>query len=78
MHFTYIALGVLVLGGIVGYAAETLKITNTGKFLAVVIGVGGAAITFFVTNLFGISLASQGMLACFGAAVALYFAPDRS
>lgn len=70
--------GSMMLGGIVGYAAERLGFTHNGYLPSIVIALGGVVLFFMVRVMFGISFGSHGLNAIISAAGALILIPTEA
>ena len=68
-------LGALVVGAVMGWAAERFGFTRIGVVPAIATAVGGAVIAFFLLALLGIGVFGRTGTAAIGAAIALYLGP---
>ncbi|MEM1300705.1 MAG: hypothetical protein AAGH68_15640 [Pseudomonadota bacterium] len=68
-------LGAIIVGAVMGWAAEQFGFTRMGLVPAVTTAVGGAVIAFFLLALFGIGFYGRTGTAAIGAAIALFLAP---
>lgn len=68
-------IGAVVIGCVMGWAAENFGFTRMGLFPAITTAVGGAILAFFVLAIFGIGIYGRTGTAAVGAALALFLAP---
>lgn len=65
----------VVIGAVMGWAAENFGFTRMGLLPAITTAVGGAILAFFVLAIFGIGIYGRTGTAAAGAALALFLAP---
>ncbi|MGB0410199.1 MAG: hypothetical protein ACPGFA_01320 [Pikeienuella sp.] len=74
----YMVFGAVLIGGIIGYVAERMRLTHLGFVVAVAVGVGGAVMLSVVNRLFGLNFGlSNGMMSVVGAGILLFIANMR-
>ena len=70
--------GAVVIGGIIGYAAERMQLTRLGFVVAIAVGVGGAILFSLAQYMLGLGLGlSRGMTSVVGAVALLFIANMR-
>ncbi|SDO24250.1 hypothetical protein SAMN05216196_104159 [Lutimaribacter pacificus] len=70
-------IGTVVIGGIVGYAAEKTGFTRNGYLQSIIICVGGAFLFYFVRIMFGLKFGSPGFDAILSSIGALIIVPTH-
>lgn len=74
----FIIFGSVVIGGIIGYAAEQMRLTRLGYVVAVAVGVGGAILFSLSQYMLGLGFGlSRGMTSIVGAIALLFIANMR-
>ena len=72
---TVVAIGSIVIAGIVGYVSERTNFTHNGILQSIIICVGGAFLFYFVRLMFGFGFASPGVNAIVSSIGALIIVP---
>lgn len=70
--------GTILVGALIGLAAERLRMTRNGYVVSIALGVGGAMLLWFVQYVFGIRLGvNRALVSALGAVVLLFLAGRR-
>lgn len=69
----YIFFGAVLIGGIIGYAAERMRLTQLGFVVAIAVGVGGAVILAVMQRVLGFNFGLGGGMTSVVGAVGLLF-----
>ncbi len=70
-------IGTVVIAGIIGYLSEKKGFTHNGILQSIIICIGGAFLFFFVSLMFGLGFASQGLNAILASVGALVIVPTH-
>ena len=74
----YIIFGAVLIGGVIGYVAERMRLTRLGFVVAIATGVGGAVIMSLLNRLFGLNFGLHGgMVSILGSVILLFIANMR-
>ncbi len=73
--YLYSLFGAMIVGGLVGWAADRFGFVRHGIVTSLILGIGGAVIAYFVMALLGLGIGGRTMTAAIGALIALFVAP---